>query len=179
VSCPDWHSLVAERDASGDDAPAYHEALAHLEGCPRCREAAYDADPLLVFRRLPAPKAAVADIEAMRQAVATLRRTREMTGRTSERVQERPEEPRSGAGLWARLRWSAAAAALLALSLALAPSAPRSNQRAEQLASAPGRPSLGLAVNSLEDLSLPDARVYELAEAELQVVMVVDPSLNL
>ena len=63
MSCPDWKRLVRERQALSHpfaretgDSLDWREALGHLDsGCPACRKAALAADPLLVFRRLPAP----------------------------------------------------------------------------------------------------------------------------
>src|SRR5262249_36619722 len=64
--CPDWRGLAAPRfdspgAATGEPA-GWAEALAHLDGCPACRRAALEADPTLLFRRLPALPPPVLDL---------------------------------------------------------------------------------------------------------------------
>lgn len=97
TGCPDWRRLVAERDEQRADPLGWTEALRHLDGCVRCREAALAADPLLLFRRLPrvaaSPAAASAgeitiDVEAMKRGVATLRRTSALQGGASAPARE-------------------------------------------------------------------------------------------
>ncbi|HEX4952239.1 MAG TPA: hypothetical protein VF017_02435 [Thermoanaerobaculia bacterium] len=186
MSCPSWPALLAERERTGGESEALRQALAHLATCRSCRDDAYRADPLLVFRRLPKVEAGEADVEAMRRAVATLRRANAVE--TAEAASPPARAVRFGVrpGF---LRGLAAASLLLALTWA--PSG------LERLARAPGAsaPATGIATAtpvpggrrfapgvlpaSLEDLDLPEARVYELSADELQLVMIVDPSLNL
>jgi hypothetical protein len=71
--CPDWRRLAAARDASPAQPAGWEEAVRHLDACPDCRRAAIEADPLLAFRRLPAPALAVDEVESMRLRVAALR----------------------------------------------------------------------------------------------------------
>jgi hypothetical protein len=78
-----WPALLAHRfERSGVAEPAAAEAaLDHAATCPRCAERALELDPSLMFVRLRAPRVAAtaddadADVVAMRQAVAHLRRT--------------------------------------------------------------------------------------------------------
>lgn len=72
MSCPDWHALRDRRDAG--EEPAWDEALAHLDGCRHCRDDALDAEPTLLFHALPAPELDAGGIEAMKRAVAGMRR---------------------------------------------------------------------------------------------------------
>ncbi|HRC86712.1 MAG TPA: hypothetical protein PK413_13985 [Thermoanaerobaculia bacterium] len=188
MSCPSWPELIAERERTGEDSPAFEAALAHLEGCAACREHAYREDPLLLFRRLPRPAVGGGDIEAMKVAVATLRRTSDV----AQPLAESPASWRRGSAPGA-LRWPAAAAFLAGLSLLLAgggndhwsglpgsrnPSAPSAG-RSTAVRMPREVASVAPAAAALEDLSLPEARVYQLSQDELQVVMIVDPSLNL
>jgi hypothetical protein len=107
TACPNWMDLSARRERDGADPEGWTEALEHFDACRECQSAALKADPLLVFRRLPAPDLAPAEerseVESMRQAVAAMR--------TAKRLESR----RSFAG-WRR--W-AAAAVLAAASLSL------------------------------------------------------------
>jgi hypothetical protein len=176
VSCPPWRALAAEREASGADPRGWTQALAHLDGCPTCRREAIAADPLLAFRRLPAPAATAAEVETMRQAVAALRRA----GRV-------PAEARPAASSLARLgglgavRRAAAAAALVAVGLLLRPAAPERPGAAGGSVAAVPREVEEAAVQAsfVEDLDLADARVYQLDASGMQVVMIVHPSLDL
>jgi len=85
VSCPDWNGLVASRDREGADPAGWTEALDHLGVCSRCRPEALEADPLLVFRRLPTagmtPAEESAEVDSMRQAVAAMRTARRLDTR--------------------------------------------------------------------------------------------------
>ena len=87
MSCPDWTALAA-RGALEDAEPAgWAEAVAHFDACSRCRREALAADPLLVFRRLPAsempPAEEHSEVESMRQAVAAMRTARRLESRRS------------------------------------------------------------------------------------------------
>lgn len=74
MSCPDWRALSARRDAHAGDAPGWHAALEHFDGCPDCQRDAVAADPTLLFRRLPALEPGPGEVEAMKRAVAGMRR---------------------------------------------------------------------------------------------------------
>jgi hypothetical protein len=174
VSCPDWNGLVALRDGEGADLSGWTAALDHLDACPRCRPQALEADPLLVFRRLPAPEMTAgeesAEVDSMRQAVAAMRTARRL------------DSHRRFAG-WRR--WTAAAVLALA-SLALGNDRQDSLARMARLPMAPpdsvataepdGAPQPGAPM--LEDLNRPNARVYQVQQKNLALVMVVDKGLD-
>lgn len=180
MSCPDWQGLATLRHAGAPVAPAtdavepegWADAVAHLDGCQHCRREALAADPLLVFRRLPALQlneaAERSEVESMRQAVAAMR-----TGR-------RLESRRRFAG-WRR--WAAAAAlvvASLAVSRDPSPVVAVSAPVPAPLALPPeavgarfeGTPEM------LEGLDRPDARVYQMKGKDMAVVMIVDKSFD-
>ena len=77
TGCPSWNTLVLHRESDGADPEGWAEALEHFDACRDCRNEALKADPLLVFRRMPAldlPSAAEAsEVDSMRQAVAAMR----------------------------------------------------------------------------------------------------------
>ncbi len=115
----DWRTLIARRDESGEDPAGWDDAMARVDTCDDCRRLALMADPSLVFRRLPRVETGPADVESMRQAVASLRRASRVTA-----VDESgPDTTVAGSGGGARshragLRQIAAAALLAAAALA-------------------------------------------------------------
>jgi hypothetical protein len=170
MTCPDWLSLVAARENARGIAEAepagWAEAVAHLGACPRCRREAVAADPLLVFRRLPAVEMPEGDeraeAEAMRQAVAAMRTARRL-------------EPRQHAG-WRR--W-AAAAVLAVASLSVSwDKVPRPQEPApvalEPAAPAPAAPRPAAGSATLESLDGSDARVYQMNGQDVTAFMIVD-----
>lgn len=195
MSCPRWDRLVAHRyaDPGGGAAVAepagWDEALEHLESCAACREEAFAADPTLVFRRLrPSTLDAEADpdeIRAMRQGVDALRRAR----RVDETV----------AGVPGRARWlrstslsrtglrSAAAILLAALLLSVHGAGGPDGQPAgrpvaladagELQARMPADP-WSEAAPSADNFDRPNAAVYHIDDEALNLVMVVDPELD-
>ncbi len=178
MSCPDWQGLAALRgelakrpeSAASTASADWAAAVEHLDGCQRCRREALAADPLLVFRRLPALQLGEAaersEVESMRQAVAALR-----TGR-------RLESRRRFAG-WRR--WASAAALVVAaLAVSRDPSpvvsaplpAPLALPQDAVGARLEGTPEM------LEGLNRPDARVYQMKGKDMAVVMIVDKSFD-
>lgn len=87
TGCPDWKDLTVRRERDGADPEGWAEALEHFDACRECRDAALKADPLLVFRRLPAPGLTDAqersEVESMRQAVAAMRTAKRLESRRS------------------------------------------------------------------------------------------------
>lgn len=184
MTCPDWKRLARQREAtespfSRDAAPGspaereWQEALAHLDsGCPRCRREALAADPLLVFRRLPALEMSEereeAEIDSMRLAVAAMR--------TASRLESAPR---------AALNWRrwAAAAVLAILSLSAGPWRSPGARPAPAPAFAP-RQAASPAVdfeggNTIEAVeNRPDARVYQMDAGGMSVAMVFDESFD-
>ncbi|MEA2694424.1 MAG: hypothetical protein QOJ16_3811 [Acidobacteriota bacterium] len=190
--CPDWRALTTHRNdgpGPGMEEPAgWPAALEHLDACPACRRTALEADPTLLFRRLPAlssemsASAEAAEVESMRHAVAAMRTARRL------------EPPRERAVWTAWKRWGAAAAlAAAALSLGtgqvhrdvrlalkgaiahsgiafpvpLAALAADASQAVPRFASE--------QVPMVEELNRPAARVYQMDGGKnLSVVMIVD-----
>lgn len=179
MSCPDWRHLAAHRYRAGGEEPeGWAEALAHLEVCARCRGAALATDPTLLFRRLPPASASRSDVETMRRAVATLRRS----GRVA--------PPRRGL-TWRRRATLAAALVVTALGVLpggagrWAPAEPAAGDVARAGSPHPSGPPADTAwrgelpaAQPIDGLNLPDARVYQLAGDNLPVVMIVDASLD-
>lgn len=188
MTCPDWSVLTAHRRERGAarlvaaEPEGWPAALAHFDGgCPLCRKAALKADPTLVFRRLPPVPAANmteteerAEVEAVRQAVAAMRTARRLGSQTR----------KSGAFAGWR-RWSAAA--VLALAALVIPSggARQARPSADQAAIfrdgfvGEGAQQVELDTPIMEGVNLPDARVYHMRGDGLQVVMVVDESIDI
>ncbi len=95
MSCPDWPALAARRDQDTEGGELWQRAVGHLDACPSCREAAYAAEPTLVFRRLPSLEPSADDTLAMQQAVAAMRRAQPLVepaagGRRALRDRGRP-----------------------------------------------------------------------------------------
>jgi hypothetical protein len=162
TGCPQWDLLAAARDREPE---SWAEALEHFDGCPRCRPEALDADPLLMFRRLPAaelsPAEEQSEVDSVIQAVAAMR--------TARRVESR----RRFSG-WRR--W-AAAAVLAFASLAVGRDRAPHDEAAAAAATAPAErpaPAPRAAAGSstaIEGVENPGARVYQLSD---DVVMVFD-----
>lgn len=193
--CPDWRALVAARDAHpAAESPLWAEARRHAGRCSRCREAALAADPLLVFARLPERQVSAGEIGDMQAAVAALVRAGRVGQGSDPGLPGRRSSRRAGVagaagviGLLpvARLSVFRIAAALgicslLALSgtprfhpAALGPLAAATRAEPEALASE------ALPVGSVvEELDRPGARIYELPQSDMAVVMIVDASLD-
>jgi hypothetical protein len=189
AACPDWRALAAARDAGlGRDAAAeaaWDEALVHLDGCGACRRGALAADPTLLFRALPRVEVAASEAAAMRQAVASMRRAR--------RVAAPPRRLARAAArvslLGRRARGLAAAALLAAASGGLWAALPRGEAPIDPAAAvgvtAPGAahpwPAATPAADEpvFMDLARPGAAdVYRVGSGAVQVVMVVDETLD-
>lgn len=188
MSCPDWTRLAARR-LEGLEAPAAEDAgepagwdaaLDHLETCSRCRHEALEADPLLVFRRLPRLEGDAEDVRLIRSGVETLRRTRTIEAEGAA-VAGGPE------GRW--WRRAAVAAGLAGMLLSVHPSVHDGGAAMDSAA----RLSLGSALArtapepSPEDISewaaadeieRPTASVYHFDGNDVGVVMVVDAGLD-
>ncbi|PYQ55853.1 MAG: hypothetical protein DMF53_27185 [Acidobacteria bacterium] len=169
MSCPDWTRLVALREGADAEPAGWAEAMAHLDACPRCRREAVAADPLLVFRRLPAVDMTEGDeraeAESMRQAVASMRTARRL-------------ESRQRFAGWRR--WAAAAVLAIA-SLAVSwDKAPRPRPEPATLPSSSTAaipvPAAGSA--TLEPLDGSDARVYQMNGQGVTAFMIVDHKLD-
>ena len=83
MSCPDWQTLCRRHETERDETPEWRAALTHLDECRACQDAAPAFDPALLFRRLPALEVGHDDVEAMKQAVAGMRRGRTIERRVS------------------------------------------------------------------------------------------------
>ncbi len=187
MSCPDWRPLLAHRRApDGEPPPEWAAALAHLEECDGCRRAAFALDPSLVFSRLAAARAAGSalsarpDREETREIAAAVRML--VRARETESSLARPGRRRAGL---------AAAGLVLAATLVLTTHVARRTglpagaaPRGPFVASAPALdelapPAADEAEPSLVDaLDRPQARIYQLGQDDLSVVMIVDESLD-
>jgi hypothetical protein len=187
LRCPDWRRLAAARDASPAEPPGWEEALRHLDACADCRPAAIAADPLLAFRRLPAPALAADEAESMRLRVAALVGASRITGAP-------PSSSRLAAQLTRRRRSFAAlplrqvaAAAVVAVALLAGGNAPQGDA---VLAFAPAAglpnhpastPALDAAIAAepvLDELDRPFDHVVQWNGDDLSVVLVVDGRLG-
>lgn len=170
MSCPSWKALSAGQDGSRESAE-WSEALEHFDGnCPDCRRAALAADPTLVFRRLPRLEMSAAqeaaEVDAVLHAVTAMR--------TASRIEA--SERQSHAGGWKR--W-AAAAILVGASLSI-PADKRLERREPVLPLAVQGmvvpTALGTELPTLDEINLPDARVYHMNGSNIAVAMVYDDS---
>ncbi len=131
TSCPDWRNLCAQREAAADEAPGrrvaddapgrraaddapwrrvtddapWRSALRHLDQCPACQADAPAFDPTLMFRSLPVLEVDRDGIEAMKQAVAGMRR--------GQKIEDTRGSHRRGSRMRPWLRAAALAAVLL------------------------------------------------------------------
>jgi len=183
-SCYDWSALLAHRfDADAAPLAEWPAAKIHLGGCDDCRKAASAVDPTLAFHDAAQWIPEQPEIEAMRQAVATLRRS----GQLSAEVAAARQGGRTLAPQRFGSRRRIVSAALFALALALLPGrtavngvngvdgmiAANSVDRIEPRFEISATPA-----SAIEGLDRPQARVYEWGADDLSVVMVVDESLD-
>ncbi len=184
TNCPDWRALAARRDLDETGERLWDAALEHFDACSRCREAACEAEPTLIFRRLPAPRVEAAEIDAVRQAVHAMRRGRALEDTPREpparRSRPRRSRPRRSVALAAALV-VALGGALLLQGGAGAPEAPstlamNAPTMNAPTAYAPAAALTGLDLESLplvEDLDPAHGTLIELHGDEVSIVMVV------
>lgn len=204
IEHPDWQRLVALRDAAGREPAGWRDAVTHMESCEPCRRAALAADPTLVFRRLPAPAVDGTDADAMRRAVAALRRANRVApldgapaaadgeGSVTDRLRRLPAAVRRLAA--SLLLVAAGTAGLLMVGVgppdgggAVVPAATHSTDAAAPGSGGglwrPGAPTAspdGAGEPVFEGLSAPRAAdVYQAGEGDMTVVMVVDENLDI
>ena len=175
MSCPDWRALSAAREADpAAELPAWEEARRHAAHCARCRQTALAAEPLLLFARLPERRVSAGEIGEMQTAVAALVRA----GRVAQGSSSAPTRHRSVG----RLSVTRAAAALVVCSLVALSGAPRSRPSGGALLAGgdfgPAQGGLPPVGSVVEELDRPGARIYELPQADMAVVMIVDASLD-
>jgi hypothetical protein len=200
--CPDWRNLAATRDERDDrHGDAWFAALDHLDGgCRACRDAAYSADPTLVFRRAAAyePTAAeVTDLAASVRAMIRAGRVEEMPAsdfdlltRTDESVAAPVAEIAVRAKRVPGWRVASLAAGLVALLVATAPVG-KEPSPATLAASAPAAAYGTEFVSALltaggatgdpveiETLDRPSANVYQFDDPGMDVVLIVDAGLD-
>jgi hypothetical protein len=155
------------------------EWVDHLRGCSTCRRRAIEEDPTLVFSLLEPIRLGEDQIGAIQRAVETLRRSRTL---------DAVDESRTSAGR--RLATLVACVVSVLLLLPLAGqrrldegSNPElevaSQQPLELRLEGPQWAEDGRHPSVIEDLSRPGARVYQLTEDDLALVMIVDETLDL
>lgn len=175
-------SAAAHRPGGLDllEGPRREVVVAHLRGCVDCRRRALEIDPTFAFSFLEAPEIDGEEVDEIRRTVRAMRRVRELAGKA--------EGPRH------RAKMTTAALLLLAAALLLLPGEAgrrldRSSPAGEsvdpqalltaaawRLASSPFDPP---TASLIEDLDRPQARVYQLTEDDLSLVMIVDETLDL
>jgi hypothetical protein len=176
------------------------EALDHLDGgCQACRDAAYAADPTLVFRRAPTIEATAGEIADLQASVRAMIRAGRVEGATTP-PPDTVLAPLADEPIAARqrpaLRWRAAslAAGVLALLIGTAPDPVGnigSEGSGEVVASAvfaegdfagviPVAYSKGAGGDpvEIETLDRPSANVYQFDDPGMDVVLIVDAGLD-
>lgn len=174
MSCPNWPRLLTDRERAeraGVESPSgWRAAVEHLRSCAACRANAVELDPTLLFVAQPALEVGEDEIDTIRANVRVLRRAR-----AKERATAAPRR---------RLGRIAAAAAVGALMLLLPTHTSRPPVPVAVLPAPSPTPFVNGATSSdgpaplIEPLDLPLARIYQLGEEDLSVVMVVDESID-
>lgn len=205
ATCPDWRALADSRDhEEARSGSEWVEALEHLDGgCPACRDAAYAADPTLVFRRAPAIETAPGEIADLQASVRAMIRAGRIEGATTpppEAVFAPLADEPTAARRRPALRWRAAslAAGVVALLIGTAPDPvgnTGSEGSGEVVASAAfadgafadggfaavipaySRGAGGDPVE-IETLDRPSANVYQFDDPGMDVVLIVDAGLD-
>ena len=176
MSCPNWFELVERRE---QDPEAWDLALEHHDACEHCREEALEADPTLLFR-MPMPVLDLSEIDAMKQAVATMRRTSPL----AQPIVEQPAKP----AFQARRYLEAAAIGSLLLGAAffqrvLPPEGPPPTNPALFATAQPGDPAPTVSAPevtaSLQAASFDDPLVEGLDPKYGSVIEVMDQDLSI
>ncbi len=180
MTCGQWQQWTAESLPFWElEPPARETRSKHLCQCFECRRRALEDDPTLMFIELPKVEVSDAEVDEILATVGTLRRARALEKGAS------PQRGHLG-------RMLAAAALLTALLLVpghTGPSRHGSVSRHDIGSGEPARQSPtaeGLFLTTgtespslIENLNRPEARIYQLTEHDLSVVMIVDESLDL
>ena len=178
--CGQWQQWIAESPPFWDLEPSARETRSkHLRQCWECRRYALEDDPTLMFIELPKVEVSDAEVDEILATVGTLRRARALEKGAS------PQRGHLGRNL-------AAAALLTALLLVPGHTGPTrhgsvSRDDIDSGESGLQSPSAGAlflvtgteALSLIENLNRPEARIYQLTEDDLSVVMIVDESLDL
>lgn len=174
TSCPDWRRLLRHRLEAGRREPAgWGDAVTHLSTCRACRAEALAIDPTVIFVAGRTTDLERSELDEIKRSVNAVRRARE--------VEEAFARPVGVA------RKIGAAAALLAFLLLLPPAAvdlpdglvPAGIPGLEELESlATGTQPSPVVSPLIEPLDRPLARIYQLGQEDLSLVMVVDESLD-
>lgn len=157
-------------------------ALEHLKTCAACRRESLGADPSLLFNlgleRSSAGLSSASEARSMRSSVAALRLAEQLR-------KARPAPTARIRGAVATVVAVLFAAALFVSHGAGRPAAPSAAAAVSpellvdspfaELVSGPGHPELSV----IEEVDLPGARVYQLTEDDLSLVMIVDETLEL
>lgn len=215
AACPDWRTLAASRDQRDQPdqrdldserfGPDWSSAIEHLAGgCRACRDAAYAADPTLVFRRAPTfepPADEIADLAASVRAMIRAGRIEGVPAsdfdaltRTEPLAEDAPATvvvPSQKPVL--RWRLVSLAAALVALLIGTAPapvghqdhalpsveaSAPAAAYGSELVVTRLAAGDAGGDPVEIETLDRPSANVYQFDDPGMDVVLIVDAGLD-
>lgn len=164
MQCPDragWRALLEHRFRSSESPPPeWEESRRHLRTCARCRTVATRLDGALLWTLLPATEEG-SELPARRLAAEVLGRVR--------------TSPLDDRGAW---RTAVGVAALLVVASTVALT-PLDRRAVTAVASPPvAAPESGATAGSAEVVGRPGARIYELADEGIAVVLIVDESLD-
>ncbi len=192
MSCPDWRTLAAAREADPwVDSPAWTAACRHLAECSRCRREALAVDPLLVFAGRPERRVSPSEIAGMQAGVASLVRAGRVgragstgsAGSIGSDIRGGQASAGTGAppvGFRSVTRFAATLGACILLALSGAPRFHTAGPDGRDVVAVREVVGAGAAQmhSSVEELDRPGARIYDLPQADMAVVMIVDASLD-
>ncbi len=159
MNCPNWERLLALRE-TGVEPAEWKEARQHLADCPTCRRVALARDPMLLFAGLRPLHLAPAELERMVDSVRLLVRSEGF--RRQERVQ------------W----WSRGSAKTALRAAAVAGLALLSDGRFLPVGPQPGAAPTPQVFPAVEAVESSAARLYQLGDGQLDVVLIVDAGLD-
>lgn len=154
MSCPSWDHVGAASDRP--EARISEAMRSHAATCPACYPKAVRLDPTVAFARLPEVAVSADDIESMKRAVATMRRSSAVGGETT--AIGRAPEPVTHRPTLASIRWPANASLLRAAAVAAVVIGGSLGVRALREQPAPVGPVAVVA---------PDARAFRLPESTI------------
>lgn len=177
MNCSDGRQLMGRLREDGRlDDDQRRDLVEHFSDCPDCRRDGLAADPTLLFLGASPLELERSEVASIRRTVRAMQRARDLDA--------------AGSRSWTHVLRAAAAAILLTALLLLPGGQKRLAVPSPEPDTLSGGPlhaggedlapvSVWESPSLIENLDRPEARIYQLTEQDLSIVMIVDESLDL